>query len=523
MNSCPKPSFFSCSQFLYNRSFLAMACCLIICAMSLASAGQQSPSDEAQKAFKSAQKQARKGDLAGAESLFRRALELNSGFSAAKVELAVVLLKQRSLVEAYDLSLAVAKAEPKNSRAYAVLGTTLLTAGRFSEANTVLLTALTLNRKEDLAWAGLGLLNFYENRVPDALANLREAVYQAPNEPDYLFSLGQIAARAENYKESADSYRRFLAVAPDLDSERRAKIRGLVNFLEYLGQREKLYLTAGEDQTKLPFKLVGNRPVIQLKLNDFDQPLNFVLDTGSGISVISDETAQRLKIGAVARGGFAKGIGGDGKFEIIYGFVRTFSIGGVKVKNVPVYIRKFHSGTENIDGYIGLSLISKFLTTIDYGSQELALAKKDDANLTGSEPSLPLRLTSSGFLSGEVQVQGVSSPLNFIVDTGASVSVISDDLARIEPFSQYTRGDRMRVIGSAGVTDNVPSLELPRVTFGSHSEDSITAIALDLGLINEASGFQQAGILGGNFLRNYRLTFDFKKSRVTFIPVVREK
>jgi tetratricopeptide (TPR) repeat protein len=493
--------------------------------MSFAAVAQQGISEEAQNAFKAAQKQAKKGDLTGAESLFRRSVELDPGLSAAKVELAYVLLKQRSLTEAYELSLNVAKAEPKNSRAFAVLGATLLTAGRFADAAPVLQTALALDRKEDLALAGLGLLNFYENRIQSGLVYLRAAVYQGPSEPDYLFALGQIAARAENYKEAADAYRRFLIVAPDLDSDRRSKIKGLVNFLDYLGQREKLYLTGGEDQTIVPFKLVGNRPVIQLRLNDFDRPLNFVLDTGSGISVISDKTAQQLKIRPVARGGFAKGIGGDGKFEIIYGFVRMFSIGGVKIKNVPVYIRKFHSDTEDIDGYIGLSLISKFLTTIDYGSQEFALTKKDPADVpgTGSEPSLPLRLTSSGFLSGEVLVPGVNSPLNFIVDTGASVSVISDDLARIEPFSQYSRGDRMRVIGSAGVTENVPSLELPRVTFGSHSEDSITAIALDLGLINEASGFQQSGILGGNFLRNYRLTFDFKKSRVTFSPVTREK
>ncbi len=45
------------------------------------------------------------------------------------------------------------------------------------------------------------------------------------------------------------------------------------------------------------------------------------------------------------------------------------------------------------------------------------------------------------------------------------------------------------------------------------------AIALDLDIINEASGFEQAGILGGNFFKNYRLTFDFENSKVIFVPV----
>jgi tetratricopeptide (TPR) repeat protein len=508
-----------------KRSTLLLIFGFVFSALAGTAAAQDSTTDAAKDTYKLAQKQVKQGNLTEAEKLFRRALEIEPSFAPAKVELANVLIKQRDVAGAYELSFAAAKENPSNARAFAVLGTTLLTAGRFSDAYPILMNAIALDRKEDLAWAALGLLNFYENRVQQGVVDLRQAVNYNSDEPDYQFALGQVAARAELYKESAAAYRNFLMIAPDLDRDRRARIKGLINFLEFLGQRDKLYVTGGSDQTTVPFKLVGNRPVIQLYVNDRERPLNFVLDTGSGISVISDKTANEFKIKPVARGGFAKGLGGDGRFEIVYGFIRTVSVGEVKVKNVPVYIRKFHSDVEDIDGYIGLSLIAKFLTTIDYGSHEFVLTKREPAAAAelNSQLSLPLRLTSSGFLSGEVQLQGVESPLNFIVDTGASVSVISDDLARMEPFNRYVRGDRMRVIGSAGITDDVPSLELPRVTFGSHTCESITAIALDLGLINEASGFQQSGILGGNFLRNYRLTFDFRNSRVTFTPLAVEK
>ena len=258
-----------------------------------------------------------------------------------------------------------------------------------------------------------------------------------------------------------------------------------------------------------------------MRINDRAKPMRFVLDTGSGISVISDETAKELRIEPITRGGFAKGIGGDGRFEIVYGFLRHVAIGAVQIRNVPVYIRKFHSDTDHIDGYIGLSLISKFLTTLDYGSLTFSLTKTDSdkPETVGNSVSVPLRLTSSGFLSGEVQVEGIEEPLNFIVDTGASVSVISDDVAKSQIAGGFVKSEKMRVIGSAGITDDVPSFLLPRVSFGKHSRTSITAIALDLDMINEASGFEQAGILGGNFLRNYRMTFDFKNSKVTFVPI----
>ena len=367
------------------------------------------------------------------------------------------------------------------------------------------------------------MLDFYENRISDSLQNLQEAVYYEPNEPDYLFALAQVSSRAERYTEAADAYKDFLSVSSSSDVDRRARIKGLIAFLRFLGQTGQLYRLAGKTETSVPFELVGNRPIIKMHINGRDAPLRFVLDTGSGISVLSEQTAKKLGIRHITKGGFARGIGGDGKFEIVYGLLREIKIGQVALRQIPVYIRKFHNDSHPVDGYIGLALISKFLTTIDYGNQTFSLTRREDDarqfRANTSEMSLPLRLTSSGFLSGEVTLQGVEAPLNFIVDTGASVSVISSDVANADAMSPFLQAERLRVIGSAGVTDDVKTFQLPKVTFGQHSRKDIQAVALDLGLINEASGFEQSGILGGNFLKNYRLTFDFKNSRVTFVSI----
>ncbi len=479
--------------------------------------------EDTRQQIKQADKLTRKGNLAEAQKILRQIIQRNPQHSTAKLKLAYLLLKQKNLIEAYDLSFEIAKAEPKNSYAYAVLGATLLSAGNFKDAEKILVNAISLNKKEALAWAGLGMLNFYENRIFDSIDNLKAAVYFDGNEPDFAFALAQVTARAERYKDAADAYARFLQVSPATDTERRDRIKGLINFLRFLGGKSSLYNLDGGDRTDVSFELIKDRPVIKLKINKNEEPLKFVLDTGSGISVISKETAEKLKIKPITRGGLARAIGGVGKFEIVYGFLKSVEIGDVQIKSVPVYIREFHSNVEKIDGYIGLSLISKFLTTIDYGDLTFSLIRKDIADSQNVVENkglfLPLRLTSSGFLSGEVQIEGVETSLNFIVDTGASISVISDEVASLTEVSRFVRNEKMRVIGAAGITENVPSFLLPRITFGNNSRESITAIALDLDIINEASGFRQAGILGGNFLKNYRLTFDFKNSKVIFTPV----
>lgn len=477
--------------------------------------------DDVKRAIKLADRQIKRGGLSEAESILKKALELRPNDSSAKLKLAFVYVKMRRLLDAYELCFPIAKEEPKNAYAFAVLGATMLNAGRFREARLFFVNSIKLDRSEALAWAGIGMVDFYENGIGESLANLQEAVYHAPMEADYYYALAQVSARAEKYKEAAEAYEDFLRVSKNADDERRERIKGLINFLRFLGGKQALYQTGGASFTKVPFELIGNRPIVNMRLNGRDQEFKFVLDTGSGISVISDETAKALGIKPITKGGLAKGIGGDGKFQIIYGFVREMGIGDVVIRSVPVYIRKFHSDGK-IDGYIGLSMISKFLTTVDYGSQSFILQKRED-NMddvpVADGISLPLRLTSSGFLSGEVQLEGIDTPLNFIVDTGASVSVISDEIANHNAMAPFARDEKMRVIGSAGITEDVPSFLLPRISFGSHSRKSITAIALDLDLINEASGFEQAGILGGNFLRNYRMTFDFKKSKVTFVSV----
>jgi len=484
---------------------------------------ESSLSDDPKKLIRQAEKLIRRGDFLEAERLLLEASKTLGDDPYPKLRLAQLFVKQRRLTEAYDIAFPEAKVEPKNSYAFAVLGGTMLGVGRFRDARALFFNAIKIDKSNAYAWYGYGLLEFYENRINESLENLEEAVYHAPNEPDYVFALAQVSARAERYKAAADSYKRFLSISRDTDDDRRARIRGLINFLSFLGDRQVLYATSGSERTTVPVVLAGNRPIIRMEVNGRKEPLDFVLDTGSGISVISEETAKRLKIKPITKGGFARGIGGDGRFEIVYGFVREVRIGDVLIRNVPVYIRKFHSEGQKIDGYIGLSLISKFLTTLDYGSLTFSLAKsagEKAANPIDESIALPLRLTSSGFLSGEVQLAGVDAPLNFIVDTGASVSVISDEVASLDAISPHEQPEKMRVIGSAGVTEGVASFQLPSVSFGPHLKRDITAIALDLEMINEASGFQQAGILGGNFLKNFKLTFDFKNSQVTFSPVV---
>lgn len=504
------------------------------------------------KARQRAEKALHDGDYESAEKMYRSLLAKDAHDVQVRLGLTLALLKLRRLQDAYDHAARVILAEPLSARAHALLGAVILASGDFRNSVEEFRTALSIQNDEAIAVAGLAMVDFYENRLDSSIKGLRRAVYLDSNEPDYVFNLGQAAARNEQYKEAADSYERFLLIAPKTDLDRRDRIRGLIDFLRYLGKQSSLYDLRGESKTRLSFEAVDGRPILKVRVNGSKDYLRFVLDSGSGMSVISEETAKKLGLRPVARGGMARAVGGGGKFEIVYGFLSSLEIGEVKVERVPVYIRHFFDDKVPVDGYLGLAVISRFVTSVDYGEGSFTLQRESSGFRKGTpealaaygegtltvrrEPAagreqggralmerdaleIPLRTTASGFLSGEVRVEGIEQPLNFIIDTGASITVVSERLVEQEDLATYLEPTRLRVFGAAGVSENVKRVLLPRITLGSFAREQVNAAVLDMDSLNETTGFTQSGILGGNFLRHFRLAFDFQRGVLRLEPL----
>ena len=495
------------------------------------------------KAYNKGYKALRKGEFPQAEKIFRELLVKDAHDIEARLGLSFALLKQRQLQGAYDNAARVIMQAPLSARAHALLGSAILAAGEFRLSVEEFKTALALNENEALAVAGLGMVDFYENRLAFAIPALRRAVSMDPDEPDFIFHLGQACARTEKYKEAADAYERFLMISPKTDVDRRARIQGLIDFLRYLGRQGLLYVPSG-DRSSVPFEATDNRPILEVRLNGQKQPLRFVLDTGSGMSVLSEQTAKRLGIKAVAKGGLARAVGGGGKFEIVYGFVNSIEIGTVRVDNVPVYIRKFFDNQIPVDGYLGLSVVQKFLASLDYGTRRMSLVRQHQTDFVDTWTAVrrpegfqslapvvpndgaievPLRTTSSGFLSGEVNLEGFEKNVNFIIDTAASITVVSEKLSQEEQLLDLLQPSKMRVFGAAGVTEDVKLLQLPRLSLGLSKLEKINAAVLDLEPVNETAGFTQSGILGGNFLRHFRIYFDFARGSMRLEPLNKPK
>ena len=490
-------------------------------AFSEESAGDSNPD----KILRQGRKEIRKGNFEKALALYRSVIDTNADHVPARLGASFAYLKMGDYLHCLEQAAEVLKVNKSNARAHALAGTSLLRSGFVAAGAFQLEQAIELDPKDALAYGGAAEVDYYEGRLKESRTKSLYAHNLDPDEPDFIITYARASSRVEDFKEAADAYELFLDVAPLTDTERRDRIRGLISFYRQLAGIQ-VHQISGAPTSEIPFLLGSDRrPYINLKVNG--QDANCVIDTGSGFTVLSKESAKRLGVKEIARGGKSQGLGGDGKFAIVYGLIKSLQLGEVRVKMVPCFVRPFHGSAERplaerADGFIGLSILSHFLTQLDYKEHRMRLQRDDNRTIQVAVlpgvTTVPFRTTQNGLISVETQFDDANM-INAILDSGASSSVIS--LAAVDRLKMHDRiikGQTASVVGAAGVTENVQMLFIRNCKVADLQQSNLRALVMDFNAINETSGFEQSGILGGDFLRNFRVTIDFSRAQLSFQP-----
>lgn len=477
------------------------------------------------KILREGRKEIRKGNFEKALALYRQVITKDTAHVQARLGASFAYLKIGDYLHCLEEAAEVLRVNNDNARAHALAGTALLRSGFVAAGAFQLQRAIELDPKNALAYGGAAEVDYYEGRLRDSRVKSLYAHNLDPSEPDFIITYARASSRVEDFKEAADAYDLFLEVAPPTDTDRRDRIRGLIQFYRQLAGLQVHQIT-GPQSTDVPFLLGSDRrPYIKLKVNGRDA--NFVIDTGSGFTVLSKESAKRLGVSEIARGGKSQGLGGDGKFSIVYGLIKQLQLGDAKIRMVPCFVRPFHGAlerplAERADGFIGLSILSHFLTQIDYKENRMRLQRDDNrpaqAVLLPGATTVPFRTTQNGLISVETKFDD-NNIINAIIDSGASSSVVSAAaVERLKMHDRIIKGQTASVVGAAGVTENVQLLFIRNCQVADLQQNNLRALVMDFNAINETSGFEQSGILGGDFLRHFRVTIDFSRAQLSFQP-----
>ena len=248
---------------------------------------------------------------------------------------------------------------------------------------------------------------------------------------------------------------------------------------------------------EFPFEYREGLLWIEVNIPQSDKPLNFLVDTGAGVSVINLNTAKRigLKLGQEVT---VRGV--DTKMTGYWQQRMSAKVGDVTLPTeyLAVDLEKLSRSCERpVDGLVGADFFRERVVQIDFNAQKIRLLKPEKSRK--SDEALPLQLRSCG-MCVPINVNGKERQW-VRLDTGCATALqwVTSDVP--------DRCTHQMAIGLAEVS--IPQTKTT-VSLGEYQFEDVPT-----GLHETAIFAGEAGLLGNGLLSRFSsVTIDAKAGRV---------
>ncbi len=289
-------------------------------------------------------------------------------------------------------------------------------------------------------------------------------------------------------------------------------VPGYLNFLEAI-RHLPLYAgpTAGEahdgDFSMERFDLIK----VPVEVNDFESAA--VVDTGAAYTIVTQSFARSVGVREIPNSR-ASGRGLHTKeFPLTFGVIDRLEFVGFTLQNVPVMLMpddalQFETsrGSFPVPIVLGLHLIKQFRVELDYAARRLALTRVDFRG-AGRDPQQNL-FVARGRLFSRASINRYGW-YEMLLDTGSEPTMLTSGgvvRAKLSASGKFYPKTLHGLGKSQAAWARVDS-----VTIGL----SDYAVRFQNVVVKEDDGALEDGILGNSFLKNFRVSLDFKSMRAT--------
>lgn len=264
----------------------------------------------------------------------------------------------------------------------------------------------------------------------------------------------------------------------------------------------------------IPFDLYRDRMIfLKGKINGVE--IDFLLDSGAGMTCMSEATAKELAL----EGGFLMPVGGTGGIQSAELFAGLeLEVGDVHLEKMRVLAIDFTDVElqlgRTLPVVLGQEVFRKKVVDIDYPGRRVAFRDPESFTYEGDGAILPLHDAKSGLWSTELSVHGLD-PVRILVDTGSNGTLsLAGDYARVHDLLANGRPFSTTQSGGVGGRRDERVTTLDRIRFGNTVFTNVPIRLLADEGEEEVAPDDLVGSLGGGLLHRFRVLFDVTRDRM---------
>ncbi len=272
--------------------------------------------------------------------------------------------------------------------------------------------------------------------------------------------------------------------------------------------------------TAVPFsQLTGGIVIVQAKLGNFPDTLNFILDTGSSGISLDSTTVDYLQLQPIPTERTIRGIAGIRKVSFL--FNQQLKFPGLTIDSLDFHINDYTILTavygERIDGIIGYSVFKRYILKLDYDS--LKVSFWTNGTIRYPRGGYLLKPTINLLVAQNLRVRDVEAiNSRFLYDMGAGVCMLlTRDFIADSNFIDKRKKRFIKEGEGLGGKIDMELTTIKEVKVGPYKFRNVPIYIFDDE--NNVTNYPyMGGLLGNDILRRFNVILNYSNNDIYLTP-----
>lgn len=274
--------------------------------------------------------------------------------------------------------------------------------------------------------------------------------------------------------------------------------------------------------TRFPFRqYYGGVVVLQAKLDNYPDTLQFLLDTGSAGISLDTSTCIRLGIQLTPSDKIVRGLGASKNISFAYD--RSLHFPGLTLDSLDFHVNDYQLISQvygiQIDGIIGYSFLNRYIVQVDYDKEEIVVYTFGSFRYPRGGHLMRPNLTYIPVVTSPLRSGKRETNHRYYFDTGAgmclllSTQFVKDSAlllrrkVKVIPTEAQGLGGKMQMFITT----------ISEFRIGTYNFRNVPTYLFD-DVTNITSYPSLGGMIGNDLLRRFNITLNYRRKEIYLMP-----